>query len=79
MRRQHRRERCSASGQAATPVSISAGSVHSYGLKSDGSLAAVAAIVEAGERIGFADLERLFAYLLRLTDAAKRAPPPTDE
>lgn len=35
-------------------------------------------LVEAGERIGFADLERLFAYLLRLTDDAKREPPPTD-
>jgi hypothetical protein len=27
-------------------------------------------LVEAGERIGFADVERLFAYLLRLTDDA---------
>jgi hypothetical protein len=35
-------------------------------------------LVEAGERIGFADLERLFAYLLRLTDDAKHEPPPTD-
>jgi hypothetical protein len=36
-------------------------------------------LVEAGERIGFADVERLCAYLLRLTDDAKREPPPTDE
>ncbi len=60
-------------------MSISAGSVHTCGLKSDGALARVAAIVEAGEPIGFAALERLFAEMLRLTDAAKREPPPTDE
>lgn len=30
---------------------------------------------DSGERVGFADLERLFAYLLRLTDDAKSALP----
>jgi hypothetical protein len=30
---------------------------------------------ESGERIGFADLERLFAYLRRLTEDAKEQEP----
>ena len=30
-------------------------------------------LAEGGERVGFADLERLFAYLLQMTDNAQAA------
>jgi hypothetical protein len=52
--------------QAATLMSISAGSVHTCGLKSDGSLAAVAAIGGSGR----ADRLRRLGATVRLPAAA---------